>query len=373
MKRMKICFVTPYSPKIVGGVGTFILEMCNYLNDKRIETLIITESVENGLDITENILELKIGKIKILSGVLYGIESMLFIFKLRKKIDILHIQTPNYLNCFPLLAGRILRIPVITTFHGKLPYSKSIVKKCFQMLGEKMLYNLSNEVTYVSRDTKKYYKYSKGRIILNGIDTRVFFKDFRKRSKMREKLGLNEYFVILYLGRWVAHKGIYELLDVFSELNKKVKEICLILVGSGEKERILEKIQSMDLNNRVLLFEKVESVREYYCMSDVFVLFTSPQEGLPLAMLEAMACGLPVIATNVSGIPEVINDGKNGLLVRPGDFNDLAEKMTWCINNKGNLKSLGKNAAETIKAQFNIKRVAEEYLEVYKNASRSKP
>ena len=367
MKSLKICFVTPYSPKIVGGVGTFILEMCAFLKDKRIETLIITGYVEDGLDINENIFELKVGRIKYVSGLLYGLRTMFMIFKLRKKIDILHIQTPNYLNCFSLLAGKILRIPVITTFHGKFAYSKNIVKRGFQVLGEKMSYKLSNEVTYVSKDTKKYYKHPKGQIILNGVNTQVFSKDLKKRSEMRDKHGIKDEIVFLYVGRITFTKGINELIKATSVIKNSTNDIKILIVGPiihNEMQNYHNKIRDAGIDNYVINFGEQMNVHDFYCASDVLLL-PSYSEGLPFIILEAMSSGLPVIATKVGEIPNIINNYENGLILEPRNVDDLVEKMMWCIHNKEKLPIIGENGHKTIIEKYTIENMAEKYLNLY--------
>lgn len=364
-KKIRICFITPYSPKIVGGVGTFILEMCNYLETNGFEYCVIAPIVNIGLNTGKNLIELEIGKIRIISGFMYIIKTAINIIKIRRKIDIIHIQTPNYLNCSPLIVGKILGIPVITTFHGKFYRPSNPIRNFLFSIVEKILFDFSNEVTYVSADTKRYYNNYPGKIILNGINTRNFLKNNILRKQMRKALNLDDCYVILHLGRWVAHKGIYDLIDVFSDIRQKFSNARLILVGSGEKEKVLRKIKSLNLSEQVILFENVKNVHEYYCMSDLFILYTSQQEGLPIALLEAMACELPVIATNVSGIPEVIENNLNGFLIDEKDKISLIQKILWCIEHQEEIIFIGKNASRTIKEKFEIDRMAGEYTKIY--------
>lgn len=363
--KLKICFVTPYSPKIVGGVGTFILELCNYIEKKGFDYVIIAPRVKNELDIGKNLIELEIGEIKFISGFLYIIKTAIHLIKMRKNISIVHIQTPNYLNFSPLIIGKILGIHVITTLHGKFLRSYNPAKKNFSLFVEKLLFLYSNEITYVSNDTKKYYMNRSGNVILNGVNTNNFFRNNILRENKRLFLKLNNDFVILYVGRWVAHKGIYDLIDAFSEVSQNFAETKLILVGSGEKEEVLRKIMNLNLSDRVFLFENVENVSDYYCISDLFILYTSQQEGLPIALLEAMACELPVITTNVGGIPEVIVNNDNGFLINENDKFYLKEKILWCIEHKKEIIDIGKNARRTVIEKFDIEKMAEKYIDLY--------
>jgi len=363
---MNICFVTPYSPKEITGVGKFVEDICRGLKEKGIDSVVITKHVKPVIETEQNIIDIDCERVKHLKDIYLGIKTAITIFKRRKEIDLLHLQTPLPQSAFSAVIGRILGIPVVTTVHGVFPAPKSILKNFFYKLMEKITYKFSNAITFVSKETKDFFGISSGIVILNGVDTERFFPSGKKRKEMRKKLGLGAEFVLLYLGRWVAHKGIYELLDVFTEIKAKTnKELKLVLIGTGETAKVLNRIKERKIENYVLALGKVDNVHDYFCMSDVFVLFTSPLEGLPLALLEAMSCGVTPIASSVSGIPEVIKNRVNGLLVEQGNKSDLIQKIVWCIDNEDERVRLGKNAAKTVREEYSLDKMVEKYVKVY--------
>ncbi len=363
---MRICFITPYSPKIVGGVGTFLIEICKDLKKKGIESIVLTKKVKNPLDVDIRVADIETGGFKLISGFLFIMKLLLTVFNKRKEIDILHIQTPHHLTAPCVILGKIIGIPTVTTFHGKLPRSGNITGRFLLTTAEKVVILFSDELTFVSMDSKRYYGTSLGGIILNGVNPNSFLRVPEERKATRKKLDLEGDFVILFLGRWVAHKGVYTLIDVLSEISGKTEQnVKLLLIGSGEEENVKKRIIDQNLVGKALPIGKVKSVREYYNSSDVFVLFTSPQEGLPIAILEAMACELPVIASDVSGIPEVIQHQKNGLLIKLDDKKDLIEKIIWSIENKDKLSIIGNNARKSILSSYSIGNMTDKYIKVY--------
>ncbi len=366
---MRICFVTPYSPKVVGGIGTFLIEISKNLKKKGgVDSFVITRDVENPLETDIDIFELAIGNYRVFSGVSFISKMSYTIFKKRKEIDILHIQTPHHLTAPIAILGRAIGIPVVTTFHGKLPRGESFLRKNLSLFAESIVIHFSDALTFVSKESKGFYGNPSSVVILNGVDPNRFLRVAKEREITRQKLHLDNCFVILFLGRWVAHKGIYTLIDVFNKISKKTgSNLKLLLIGSGEEMEVKKRISLLGLEKTVLPVGKVEKVREYFNSADVFVLFTSPQEGLPIAILEAMACELPVVASNVSGIPEVIEHQKNGLLIKLNDVDDLTKKLLWCIDNPKLLSRLGEHARETIVSIHSIDKMTSSYIEIYKD------
>jgi glycosyltransferase involved in cell wall biosynthesis len=363
---MRICFITPYSPKIVGGVGTFLIEICKDLKRRGIESNVLTKKVKNPLEVDIDVTDIKTGEHRLVSGLVFILKLFHKIVKKRKKIDILHIQTPHHLTAPCVIMGKMVGIPTVTTFHGKLPISDNFKGLFLQNAALRIVMRFSNYLTFVSADSKAYYESPRGEVILNGVNHNSFLRIEEERRNIRKKHDLEDDFVILFLGRWVAHKGVYTLIEVIGEISDQSRaNVKLLLIGSGEEEEVKKRIADGNLEDRVLPIGKVKSVREYYNASDVFVLFTSPQEGLPIAILESMACELPVIASDVSGIPEVITHEENGLLIKLDDRQDLIEKILWSIDNKDRLALIGENARRSIISSYTIENMTDKYVEVY--------
>jgi glycosyltransferase involved in cell wall biosynthesis len=151
---------------------------------------------------------------------------------------------------------------------------------------------------------------------------------------------------ISFCGRLVANKGLSELIDALGIL----KDARLLIIGDGpERARMEEKVKSMEIENRVTFLGWLptqEAVTAAIQTARIFVM-NSKSEGGPRIALEAMACGMPVIVTNVGVMPEVIVDGKNGIITT-GDPEDLGKKIGLLLNNSTQQESLGKEAMKIL-------------------------
>lgn len=372
---MNICFISPYSIRNVNGISTFVIGLCKELKKKDHIPIIISKYEDAEVDLEDifgseiDLTEIENINTKYLASLHLTYRILITIFKKRHNIDVLHLQQPDIINAFIAVFGKMLGIPTITTFHLKVPNPINPLKKIINSFFVMITVNCSDIITFVSEETKKSFKSHKGIVIKNGIDTDHFYLDTRKRRQVRQKFKFDDELVLLFVGRWTINKGIYELLEAFSQIKKLINaKIRLVLIGSGkgsgENDKILRKIYLLELNKDVLPVGVVQSIQEYYCMADIFIL-PSYLEGLPMALLEAMSCQLPSIASNVGGNPELIVHNKNGLLVEPQNVNDLIQKILWCIDHRDELKVIGINAAETVRKQFSLMRIAEEYIELY--------
>jgi glycosyltransferase involved in cell wall biosynthesis len=369
---LSICFISPYSPRTVNGIGSFLVDLSKYIKAKGHSIILITKheneeiSVENLFDLS-HIIEIKHTKLKNLASIHFTFLVILSIFKIRNKVDVLHLQQAYMLSTFSAIFGKLLGKKVVTTVHVKAPESKSSIKKLFNSIFIRTTIICSDMVVYVSEETKKSFNLDYGIVIKNGIDTNHFFKNSIKRIQMKKRLQLENHFILLFAGRWTNNKGIFQLLKAFSIVRKTTTEnLMLVLIGSGEKERVLSEIQSLGISGNVLLIGPVnrQSISDYYCMSDIFIL-PSEFEGLPMALLEAMSCGLPSIVSRVGGNPELISSGKNGFLIEPNNLEELVETILWCLDHQRDLESIGQSAAETVREKFSMEMVADEYIDVY--------
>ena len=161
----------------------------------------------------------------------------------------------------------------------------------------------------------------KNAVLHNAVDVHLFMPSPIKRE--------NKPFTILSVGRLVPMKGFHILLSAVAQLNQSLAQPAhLILVGDGpQKEELLQKAEVLGLRDKLKIVAPMpqEQLVAYYQQADVFCL-PSFSEGLPCVVVEAMACGKPVVATRVGGIPELV-DEKTGILVPPGDPKSLCEAL----------------------------------------------
>jgi glycosyltransferase involved in cell wall biosynthesis len=154
----------------------------------------------------------------------------------------------------------------------------------------------------------------------------------------------------------------------------ETQDLHLVLVGSGSgqylscEEKLRTYVEENNLSQHVTFTGYVENVEEYLKASDCFVL-PSRSEGLPLSLIEAMACGLPSIATTVGGIPDVVMDWENGVLVDPGDNGALRDAIWQLYSEEERTRDLGKHARATVKEGFSMQSVAEAHIETFEDVS----
>ncbi len=201
-------------------------------------------------------------------------------------------------------------------------------------------------------------------LIPNGVDPALYIK----RSGCRElagELGLGTEKVIMYTGRLSREKGLDLLIRSFARLRVREKP-CLIILGSGpQRSRLLNQIRQAKLEHDVHLLPAVDNVEDYLQLADVFVM-PSRFEGLSNAVLEAMACGLPVVATRVTGTDELISDGLDGVLVAADDAQAMAAALDRLLDNPAEAAALGRRAREKIEAQYDLAGIAARYESVYR-------
>jgi glycosyltransferase involved in cell wall biosynthesis len=364
---MRVCFVTPYSPKEVSGVGQVVANLGKGLSTRKHDYTILTKHVEEGTDIP-GLVEITYKQIRFFGGLLLILGAFKEILRERLNIDILHLHSISSLTMASAILGRLLGIPTVLTLHGKFPQSQ--VGHWFK-LTQRLTISLSSCVTCVSQDTKDFHQLTSAIVVRNGIDTTLFVPDSLARERMRSMLGLGGSFTLLFVGRWVAHKGVGSVIQLTKELDRKRMDVKLILVGSGDEKDIRNVVAELSIEDRVILVGRVDDVVPYYQCSDLFLLFTSPLEGLPLALLEAMACGLPCVASSVSGITEVIEDDVNGFSVEEADEKGLERRVIEIIEGRSDMDGIRKRARVTLVRKFGLDRMTEDYIRVFSSLLRS--
>jgi glycosyltransferase involved in cell wall biosynthesis len=173
---------------------------------------------------------------------------------------------------------------------------------------------------------------------------------------------------ILYTGRISERKGTFDLLRAFARVAPRFPQAVLICAGDGEGQRLLEQAESMGLKGRVVCpgWLSSEEVRKELDRASVFAL-PSHAEGVPMALLEAMSCGLPVVTTPVGGIPEVVQSTRNGLLVPPQDIDALEKALATVLDSPAERERLGTEARETIARHFSLSVTLDKLAAIYRD------
>lgn len=172
---------------------------------------------------------------------------------------------------------------------------------------------------------------------------------------------------VLYAGRLRTRKAVAMLIEAFSRVHEQAPTARLVVAGDGEQRPALEEqVRRLDLADTVRFAGAVPHDRmpELYAAADVFCL-PSLYEGFPLAILEAMAAGLPVVATSVAGNPEAVEDGVHGRLVEAEDAAGLAVALLDLIEDEDARRRMGRQARQRVEEEFSIERIGSAYRELW--------
>jgi glycosyltransferase involved in cell wall biosynthesis len=176
---------------------------------------------------------------------------------------------------------------------------------------------------------------------------------------MRTQLGLGNHVVVGTVGRLVEAKAYDLLMEVAAKVCAARADVRFVLVGTGHLERELLKLRdSLGLAERVALLGGRSDIPEILAAVDIYVI-TSRREGLPITLIEAMMAEKPVVATSVGGIPEVLEDRRDGILVQPGDAQAMADAVLALAADEGSRAALGRRAREKALARYSARAVLE--------------
>jgi len=209
--------------------------------------------------------------------------------------------------------------------------------------------------------------------IANGVPIPLLA--IRDTSALRTILGLrSDAFIGVFVGRLTDEKAPEVLLESWMAVLRRYSTSQLVFIGEGEKRAMLEaKARQAGLAESVVFTGQVDNVEDYLNAADIFVL-PSIAEGMSIALLEAMAAGLPVVASRVSGTVDVIEHGRNGLLFEPGDVEGLVGCISSLIELPEQRTELGRKARETVEQQFSLDKTADAYVDLYESLiSENKP
>jgi L-malate glycosyltransferase len=369
--KMKIgitCYPT------VGGSGVVATELGKLLAERGHEIHFITSSIPFRLNkMYHNIYfhQVEVSQYSVFQYPPYDIalaNKMAEITE-RENLDILHVHYAiPHAVCAILgkqMSGKDVKI--VTTLHGTditvLGYDPSLTgairfgieKSDVVTAVSSALVKQTNDLIQPDKDIHTVY---------NFIDERVY--KAVDSQHLRNEYGIkdNEK-VIIHVSNF---RGVKRVTDVVAAFNLIQNEIPakLLLVGDGpEMTVICRQVGELGLEDKVLFLGKQDNLEELYSLSDIKLLL-SEKESFGLVALEAMACGVPSIGTNVGGIPEVIEDGYNGFICEVGNVAQVAEKSLLLLKDEALHKELSEHALQTARTKFHSSKIVEEYERIYK-------
>ena len=369
---MKIAIlVTHFPPKWIAGTEVATYNIAKYLAKRGHEIHVITRYSKE-LPRFEEKDGFYIHRIWYLDFPILSFFTHLFfffaeIFKIRKNLSIIHGQMISPCGLLAIIAGKYLQKPSITYTRGSDVYRAS---KLFKITIGKFVLKKSDVIIALTEDMKKEIEKICDRevfVIPNGIDLRNFEK--LSKENIRKKLEIaNEEEIIIFVGTLRSVKGVKYLIKAMEIIIQKNIDTRLMLVGDGEDRESLEKlVKELDLEKYVSFVGIVpnKKVPEYMVASDIFVL-PSLSESFGIVNLEAMASGLPIVATKVGGLAEIIKDGENGFLVEPKNSKEIAEKVLLLLEDEEMRERISRNNKESVK-KYSWESVVERLEEIYRS------
>ncbi|MBN1794947.1 MAG: glycosyltransferase family 4 protein [Candidatus Omnitrophica bacterium] len=282
-----------------------------------------------------------------------------------ERVDVVHAQT-RITQMVARLYCHFTKTPYIVTAHGF--FKRRIGRRLFALWGDRTI-AISEEVGQHLVDV---FQIAGERItvINNGIDVDFFSQAVSENDVRRFKstYGISGGPVIGIISRLSQVKGHIYLIDAMAKLLKRRPEATLVIVGDGRSEyrRLLDtRATKLNIANKVIFIPGLLDIHIALAAIDIFVL-PSTQEGLGLSLLEAMAAGLPVIASEVGGIKSIIKDTQNGLLIKPKSDEAIYAAIVELLDNKSLANKLSTMARETVRQTFDIDSMVRKTEEVYR-------
>jgi phosphatidylinositol alpha-mannosyltransferase len=293
-------------------------------------------------------------------------------FRLRRRLarvfdqgrfDLIHIQSPlePTLPLAALVAAESTSVPVVGTFH--MCARRSSAYDLFARVLERHASRLDFRIA-VSEAAKSFAaRYFPGdyAVIPNGID-------FDRFANPSGEPGITEdgRVNLLFVGRLDVRKRVPSLISAFKQVNARIRDARLVIIGTG-LTGLVSRVTALPLWGRAVVFRgsvDPEVLPDYYAASDIFCSVPSGSESFGIVLLEAMAAGKPVIASDIAGYREIVTHGSEGVLVRPGDKQALVEAMTWLAEDRRARETMGRLGRQKAR-RYDWKLITEKIESVY--------
>jgi len=302
----------------------------------------------------------------------------LITYRLYKKLknqqpDILHTFL-FHANVLGRIVGKIAGIEHIVSAIRNEYFGSKIREKIV-----KWTKNLCDHTTVVSQYTadkleKRGVISSKNKVITNGVNIEeLTLEDKETKQQIKKELKLKKKEpIIIGAGSLTEQKGFSYLIKAIARLSDKYPNIFLMILGSGpKKDKLQQLIEKLGVEENVKLLGRQDNVKDYLQLSNIFVL-SSLWEGMPNVLLEAQAVGVPSVATKVSGVSEIIDEGKNGVMVEPQSKGALVDGIETILDQMDTEEAIKKAAKEKIKQEFSLESMTKDYINFYKNLLKQK-
>jgi len=286
--------------------------------------------------------------------------------------DLINTHTRFFITTFlGSIFAKIRRLPHIHVEHGS---NHSILRNKLIVYANKIydhsigwvVVKAAKKNVGISKPSCNFLKHIGAKnpiLILDGVDTTVFC---RKSSNIRNQLNLNGCFILVFVGRLVYAKGAQDLISIVPKIKNKRQDSKIIIIGDGPYRVELENLVPKKYKNDVLFLgtKTQEEIVDILNIADIFVNL-SYSEGFGITILEAGAIGLPIIATEVGGVPELIINYETGFSISPGDRTNLFYFISKLMEDSQLREKLARNIRYKVNKNYNWDTVAEKYDKLF--------
>jgi glycosyltransferase involved in cell wall biosynthesis len=394
---VKVCFISPEYLPLSGGTGAYVYYLSNELMKLGNSASIVTgygESRDVKISDQHRIFFIKSLKAPVIKSFLFAAAAQRKLRSLRDSfpMDVAHVNLPLVPSfAVPSGFGKTLVSTVHSTWKGEAeairdePYSRLNSNEKFMVsfnwflrIFEERMLERSNRLIAVSdftrRELLQYYKVkaNKIRVIHNGVDIDKF-KPAADKVKAKTELGFNpEDKAILSVGRLYARKGLFTLIESMAFVTRKFKNAKFIIAGKGlsdEMKKLVNYATKLGVKENIIFtgYFPDKKLPKLYQAADIFA-FSTFYENLPFAVLEALSSGLPVVTTQVGGIPEMINNGKDGFLVEPANSKELADRILYYLEHPAAASEMALLARKNMENHFDWRLIVKKVLKIYDEA-----
>lgn len=355
MDKIRVAITIP--ALVIGGAETMSAQLATHIDNDKFDIIYVVvygranNSLQRYID-ESGINVIFLGKER---GISFKAMCSMYRVLYNFKPQILHTHIQSFAYALPYIITH--RIKMLHTIHNRPLYESN--KKGRTLL--KILFTLNKTIPVaisdiIKKETMELYKKKNVEIIYNPVDVNRFNTKQDRRYEDKDKI------IILNVGRLSPQKNQLLLLDAFSKVVVKYPQVVLQIAGGGELKKDLElKVKNLEIANNVKFLGIVDNVEYYMEKADIFVL-CSDFEGLPMTILEAMASGLPIIATSVGGVPDIIKE--NGILVSARDEKALEQAIIQLVEHKELRKIFGIKSRK-LSNQYDILTVTKQYEKLY--------
>jgi len=399
---VKICIFTETYYPVVGGGETQAQLLAEGLIAQGHSVIILTRRSDVSLKTHERYGDVDVyrlapsgvGQLK-KWGLLFS--SIPMLIRLRHQWDLIFVSGYRIIGLPAVLIGRFFRKPVVLKADSQGEMSGAFFESGLKKLGlarSALLFRLflalrnvilkkANAFSAISLDIASEWLSSgvpanRIHLIPNGVDTTRFAPvEPRQKASLREKLELpQDTKIAIFTGRLVSYKGLPLLLRVWKEIRCKHENVLLLLAGTGGLDihnceaELREYVKSAGLEKQVIFLGAVQNVPEYLQAADLFA-FPTENDAFPSSIVEAMACALPVVTTPVGAIKTIVTHQETGLLVQPGNFEQLFEALDIMLSDKALASRLGQAAWQAVQKQYAVANITRQYLSLFQTTLQS--